>query len=156
VAPKNQPIGKENQKKIHVPEGALQKGVDRARVTTELTVVTNKDHPSFATEELTVKPGEIVRLTVKNNSSQRQNQYQNWVLTKPNKVAEMDIAGRHAGPQQGWVPISPDVLAHTRLLAPGETDTIVFRAPSEPGDYPYVSTFPGQARNPGTLHVKKG
>ena len=155
VAPQNQPIGKA-AKKVPVQKGVLQKNVSHAKVTTELTVVTGKDFPSFVTEELTVKPGEVVRLTLKNNSSKKHNHYHNWVLTKPNKAEDMDMAGRKAGPQQDWVPDSPDVLAHTRLLAPGETDTIVFQAPNEIGDYPYVSTFPGQARNPGILHVKKG
>jgi azurin len=35
------------------------------------------------------------------------------------------------------------VLAKTKLTGPGETDTITFRAPSVPGPYDYVCTFPG-------------
>ena len=36
-----------------------------------------------------------------------------------------------------------DVLAHTKLLGPGESDTITFTAPFIPGDYVYLCSFPG-------------
>lgn len=36
-----------------------------------------------------------------------------------------------------------DVLAHTKLLGPGETEVINFKVPMETGTYEYVCTFPG-------------
>lgn len=36
-----------------------------------------------------------------------------------------------------------DVLAHTKLLGPGESDTITFDVPTDTGEYDYVCTFPG-------------
>lgn len=43
--------------------------------------------------------------------------------------------------------IAPDfegqVLAATAMLGDGETDTITFTAPEEPGEYDYICTFPG-------------
>jgi azurin len=47
---------------------------------------------------------------------------------------------------QGYIPDIPQVLASTRLVDPGRTVTIQFRAPTEPGAYPYVCTFPGHWR----------
>jgi len=38
-----------------------------------------------------------------------------------------------------------DVLASTRLLGPGESDTITFTAPYVPADYDFVCSFPGHA-----------
>lgn len=35
------------------------------------------------------------------------------------------------------------VIVTTRMLGNGETDTITFTAPEEPGEYDYVCTFPG-------------
>jgi azurin len=35
-----------------------------------------------------------------------------------------------------------DILAHTRLLGPGEKDSLRFTAP-EPGEYPFLCSFPG-------------
>ena len=36
-----------------------------------------------------------------------------------------------------------DVLAHTKLLGPGESEVINFKVPMETGTYEYVCTFPG-------------
>jgi azurin len=48
-----------------------------------------------------------------------------------------------------------DVLAATKLLGPDESDTIQFTAPSEPGKYEYLCTFPGHfAMMRGTMTVK--
>lgn len=42
-----------------------------------------------------------------------------------------------------YVPKSRYVLAATKMLAPGESGTIIFELPKLPGRYPYVCTFPG-------------
>jgi azurin len=42
-----------------------------------------------------------------------------------------------------YVPESPDILCHTRILDPQKTTTIHFAAPAQPGRYPYLCTFPG-------------
>jgi azurin len=42
----------------------------------------------------------------------------------------------------------------TRLLDPNQSMTFQFRAPVQPGQYPYVCTFPGHWRMMnGTLNV---
>ena len=47
--------------------------------------------------------------------------------------------------QTSWGAPPPDqVIAHTKLLGPGESDVIEFDAPA-PGTYPFVCTFPGHA-----------
>ena len=62
-------------------------------------------------------------------------------------------ASMAAGPDNGWVANTPDVLAKSKLIDAGETITIEFTAPSKPGDYPYVCTFPGHASMRGVLKV---
>ena len=53
------------------------------------------------------------------------------------------------------VPPVPQVLFATTLLNPGESVTVQFRAPSQPGDYPFVCTFPGHWRvMNGVLRVR--
>lgn len=54
--------------------------------------------------------------------------------------AEPDAEGRL------YVPASPKVLHATKLAAPGQSIQLAFDAPAEPGDYPYVCTFPGHWR----------
>lgn len=35
------------------------------------------------------------------------------------------------------------IQAHTSMAAPGDTVEVTFTVPEEPGDYPYLCTFPG-------------
>ena len=44
------------------------------------------------------------------------------------------------------MPDIPQVLFSTKLVEPGETVTVQFKAPAEPGQYPYVCTFPAHWR----------
>ena len=101
----------------------------------------------FAQKELRVKAGRGVALTVVNPDSMPHN----WVLTKPDALetvsllsakmaAEPDAYSRH------YVPESPDILCHTRLLDAGQRTTVYFNAPKTPGRYPYLCTFPGHAQ----------
>ncbi len=47
------------------------------------------------------------------------------------------------------------IIAHTKLLGPGESDTITFTAPTQPGNYVYLCTFPGHyAIMQGVMTVK--
>lgn len=38
-----------------------------------------------------------------------------------------------------------DIVAHTKMIGGGETTSITFTAPTTPGKYPYICTFPGHA-----------
>lgn len=49
-------------------------------------------------------------------------------------------AGTDYVPQSG--PLAEKVVAHTKLLGPGESDTITFKLDA-PGEYPFICSFPG-------------
>lgn len=49
------------------------------------------------------------------------------------------------GNAKNFVPETDDVLYHTALIGPDSTDTIFFTAPTTPGEYEFVCTFPGHA-----------
>jgi putative heme-binding domain-containing protein len=56
--------------------------------------------------------------------------------------------------QRQFIPGTPDVLWHTKLLQPQEVQRLHFVAPQATGEYPYVCTFPGHWRVMyGTMHV---
>ena len=59
----------------------------------------------------------------------------------PNVFAAAAI--RH--PLNEYIPpeYADKVIATTAILGPGESETLVFTAPTEPGEYPYVCSFPG-------------
>lgn len=90
---------------------------------------------------LTVKAGEEVTLTFDNISSMPHN----WVLVKPGASDQVAKDSLAAGADKGWLAKGPNVLASTKMVEPKNADTIKFKAPTTPGDYPYICTFPGHA-----------
>lgn len=100
--------------------------------------------PYYDTERLEVKAGSRVTLIFKNAADPGSSRQFNWVLAKPNTQLKVVSDGQSEGsPETSYVkPGDPNVIAYTRLVAAGESDTITFTAPA-PGDYPYLCTFPG-------------
>jgi putative heme-binding domain-containing protein len=85
----------------------------------------------------------------------------NLAVVMPGAVEEIGQASEKMSPEpdaQGrtYVPDNPKVLFATRMVEPGQQAKLSFTAPTEPGDYQYVCTFPGHwLRMVGTLAVVK-
>lgn len=112
----------------------------------EVTIKVNPANPlGYDTSEFTVKAGQTVKLTF--NNSHPVPQPHNIVIGKVGTkeklfAAAMQMAADPQGMTKGYIPETPDVLFHTKLLQPNTTETIEFTAP-EAGQYPYLCTFPG-------------
>jgi uncharacterized protein len=104
---------------------------------------------------LEAKAGETVKLTMRNGAKSPA-MIHNWVLIQPGSTDRVVMAALQAGQPKNYLPEnSPDVIVHTKLLNPGETDSIEFKAPTTPGDYPFICTYPGHfALMKGILRVK--
>jgi len=90
-----------------------------------------------------------IKLTLKHNGKlPKAAMGHNWVLTK---TADMDAivkASIAAGPTKDYlVSGDPKIIAHTKLLSGGESDTITFKASllTKGGDYTFFCSFPGHA-----------
>ncbi|MCA9161720.1 MAG: hypothetical protein KDA62_02030 [Planctomycetales bacterium] len=99
---------------------------------------------TFATRTLRVKAGEALQFTLANPDVVPHN----WVLVKPGSLRSVGEASNQlvADPEafaRHYIPHSDEVLFHTDIVPPGSEFTIYFRAPKEPGVYPYLCTFPG-------------
>ena len=66
-------------------------------------------------------------------------------LQKVGEAADALARNPKAG-QMDYVPQMQEVLYSTKLLNPGESFTLQFTAPTKPGDYPFLCTFPGHWR----------
>ncbi|MCH2201084.1 MAG: c-type cytochrome [Fuerstiella sp.] len=71
----------------------------------------------------------------------------NLVITAQDQLRAVALAGAALGNTPGlggrlYVPDSPHVLFASGMVNAGGRETLTFRAPSEPGEYPYVCTFP--------------
>ncbi len=71
----------------------------------------------------------------------------NLVITVAGALKEVAQAGLVQGPQPGfegkpYVPVSEKVLFATNMVQARQQERLTFTAPSAPGEYPFVCTFP--------------
>ena len=95
-------------------------------------------------EAFTVSAGARVELAFRNDDDM----LHNLLVVLPgtaDRVAMEAIQLGLEGAERGYVPESGDVLFHTALLQPGTSESIYFTAPTQPGEYTFVCTFPGHA-----------
>ncbi len=110
----------------------------------EITIKPDAANPlAYDTKTISVKVGQKVKLTF-NNTHPTLPQPHNFVLGKlGTKDKMMTIAmGAMTLVDKGYIPDSPDILAHTGLIQPTKSETIEFTVPAA-GEYPYFCTFPG-------------
>ncbi|MAZ62740.1 MAG: hypothetical protein CL895_00585 [Dehalococcoidia bacterium] len=85
----------------------------------------------------------IYSVTVTFTNASTINQH-NWVLVQPG-TKDAVAAGVEAGEANSWVKPDDDrVIAHTKLLGPGESEEIKFTGQIA-GIYQFVCTFPGHS-----------
>lgn len=91
-----------------------------------------------------VKAGAKIRLIFNNNDDMTHN----VVIVEPgtaDEVGNLALQLGLKGSEMNYVPNSTKVLFHTKLMQPGEVESIYFVAPSKPGEYSFVCTYPGHA-----------
>jgi azurin len=113
----------------------------------EVTVQAD-DKMRFDVTAIEATPGQKISITLKNvGTTPKFSMGHNLVLldksiNEQNVSKFLDSASSEAA--HDYVPPgAKEVLAHTKLLGPDETDTITFRAPFIPGPYLYLCSFPG-------------
>lgn len=83
----------------------------------------------------------------------------NFVLARPGALQKVGLEAEKltADPnavKKHFVPSVPEVIVATKLLQPRQRETLLVSVPGEPGDYPFVCTYPGHWRTMnGVLHV---
>jgi uncharacterized cupredoxin-like copper-binding protein/glucose/arabinose dehydrogenase len=107
-------------------------------------LLSTKPGLKFDHDLLTAKAGEKVLLVFRNDDDM----LHNFVLCAPgrgNAVGEAALKLGVEAAERSYVPTTEDVIVHTAILEPGATDRIFFEAPSQPGDYEYICSFPGHS-----------
>ncbi len=129
--------------------GVLWGAEEGEPVVSEITITAHNSELRFDTEKFTVKAGQKVKLTLVNPADSINLQPHNLLIIEPGTLAEIGTAAnaeladpsflsdRHA------VPTSNYVIHHTKLLLPGESETLEFVAPTFAGDYPFLCSYPG-------------
>ena len=105
-------------------------------------VINSDDQMRFDTNEIKVKAGEKVKLTLNHTGKLAKNLMgHNFVLLSAGtNVSKFAQAAMNAKDTE-YIPAS-GVLAHTKLIGGGESTTIEFTAPAK-GTYDFICSFPG-------------
>lgn len=98
----------------------------------------------FVQKQLRAKAGERLSLRFRNPDVVPHN----WLLAKPGSLQRLGalcnlMISDPEGMTKHYVPGSEEVLAYTDMTNPKGEFVIHFNAPSQPGTYPYLCTFPG-------------
>ena len=142
-------VGLDNESGRAIRRDLRALGVQSVRIGTVF------EQMSFDVRWFAVEAGKPVQIVFTNPDAMSHN----LVVGKPGSLKEIGTAGGAMTPSadpkvKPFVPDSPLVLQATRLLNWGETERLSFVAPTEPGEYIFVCTFPGHfARMYGVMLV---
>jgi putative heme-binding domain-containing protein len=106
-------------------------------------------------EQIAVQAGKPVEFRFSNSDAMPHN----LAIMAPGAMEEIGLLAESTARdadavQRNYIPKSDKILLASRLLQPGESQSLTFEAPKEPGVYPYVCTYPGHWRRMyGALYV---
>ena len=110
---------------------------------------------SYDKETIAVRAGRPVEFIFENTDLMPHN----FVIAKAGALEELGLASEATAQQpdaarRQYVPVSDKVLLASSLLQPRTSEKLSFTAPTKPGVYPYVCTYPGHWRRMyGALYV---
>jgi azurin len=136
--------------------GAVSLGAEVATTSIEIT---GNDSMKFNVTSFTVKPGEVVHVSLSNvGTLPKSVMGHNWVLLKAGKDAAAYSSSAANAKGEDYVPkaLAGDVIASIGLLGARQNGEVTFTAPSTPGNYDYLCSFPGhfQVGMRGVMTVK--
>ena len=129
-------------KTADLPAAKTANKVDKVIVISPIVNAMKYDLKTF-----TVKAGSTVEVVFKNIDFMQHNLLilQKGSMDKVGAAADK-LAQDPKGAAAQYVPKMPEVLFHTSLVNPEGSETIRFKVPSSPGNYPYICSFPGHWR----------
>lgn len=121
--------------------------------------LTANDSMKFSATRFEVKPGADLKVILTNiGSMPKAAMAHNWVLLKKDADVQAFSMAAVTAAATDYIPAAKqgDVIAHTKMLGPKQSDEIAFKAPTEPGEYPFLCSFTAhyQAGMKGVLVVK--
>jgi putative membrane-bound dehydrogenase-like protein len=136
------------------PSAVASGAASRGALAITLGVVSGQ--MKFTQTTISARRGQRVELTLNNTDDMPHN----IVIFRRGSMPEYEkeLFGSLNEPNaqlRGFVPDSPNVLVASRLLNAGESTVVTFDAPTEPGEYPFVCSFPGHwATMRGVLRIE--
>jgi azurin len=121
--------------------------------------ITAGDTMKFNVTAIDAKPGEDLKVVLTNIGTQPMEVMgHNWVLLKAGTDVDAFAVAAISAKESGYIPsaLADEMVAHIDLLGPRKSGEADFKAPTVPGDYPFLCTFPAhyQSGMKGVLTVK--
>ena len=131
----------------------------RAQVATTSIEISGNDSMKFNVTSFTVKPGEIVHVSLSNvGTLPKSVMGHNWVLLKARKDGVAYASAAADAKAEDYEPksLAGDVIASIGLLGARQNGDVTFTAPTEAGNYVFICSFPGhfQVGMRGVMTVK--
>jgi azurin len=123
--------------------GADIPGIDTVKVTDHIKI-DGQDDMKYDATLFKIKAGQDVKLTLKNIGKlpKEAMSHNVVILAQGTDVQAFGEAAVAAKPDHIPPAMASDVIAHTKLLGPGESDNITFKI-ADPGVYDFICSFPG-------------
>jgi azurin len=106
--------------------------------------LTGSDQMRFSATRIEVSAGQKIKIELKNAGAlPKEVMGHDLIVLKAGSDVTAFATKAMTAKATDYIPADAgEMLAHTKLLGPGESDTIEFDAPPA-GSYPYLCTFPG-------------
>src|SRR4051812_9632323 len=107
--------------------------------------ITANDTMKFSVTRLEAKAGQDVKVTLTNTGTMpKAAMAHNFVLLKKGVDVQAFVNAAIGAQATDYIPAdqSDKIIAHTKLLGPKQSEEVTFKAPTEPGEYPFLCTFP--------------
>lgn len=137
-------------------ESTATQSTSSEEVDRTITIRPQGNQMKYKQTEFTVAPGETIELVFENTATSPSMVHNVVLLTSTEDAVfeRVGEAGMSAGSSNDYVPEDDAIIAYTEVAQPGETVSVTFTVPEEPGEYGYVCTYPGHwATMQGTMYV---
>jgi len=107
--------------------------------------LTANDSMKFNQTRFEVSAGQDVKVTMTNlGTMPKVAMGHNFILLKKGTDLKAFTDAAIMAAATDYIPaaLADQIIAHTKLLGPKQSDEVNFKAPTEPGEYPFICSFP--------------
>jgi azurin len=111
-------------------------------------IIVANDTMKFSVTRIAAAPGQALHVELRNEGTlPKVAMGHNWILLMKDSQANDYATQAMAASAEEYQPkaLASEVLAAIKLLGPRQVGTVDFTAPTQPGTYPFICSFPGHA-----------
>ncbi|MDX1470223.1 MAG: azurin [Flavobacteriaceae bacterium] len=136
---------KEEKKSVKIQSKSSTPTTSGSEDMANLTI-TGNDLMQYNKDTLTAKAGEKVKLTLTHvGKLDKQVMGHNVVILTQDANPEDFAAAAATARENDYIPadMTDKIIAHTQMIGGGQSTSVEFTAPTEPGTYEFFCSFPG-------------